>query len=266
MQPDTIQRVEGGRRTRGDVRTTQPLVSVIIVVRNGKNDIENALASVSAQSKELCELLVIDGVSTDGTLDVLEKHSDTIDYWMSEPDNGIYDAMNKAVKLARGKYVYFLGSDDLLTVDLKVLASVLTDPNAVYYGNVVLPSGEIPSWNGPYDVWRLAKGTMCQQAIFYPICAFQNASFCTDYKITADYAFNLCCFGDKRLHFQYIPYVIAIYSDKGISSRANDPVFWRDWFRLIRRHLPAHVYVIHRSKIHFLSLMQRCRKRLKISA
>ncbi|HVJ09365.1 MAG TPA: glycosyltransferase family 2 protein [Acidisarcina sp.] len=256
MQSST-QRMEGGRRTRGDVRTTQPLVSVVIVVRDRRNDIENALASVFAQSKEMCELLVIDGVSTDGTLDVIEKHSDSIDYWMSEPDNGIYDAMNKAIKLARGKYVYFLGSDDVLTVDLKSLAPVLTDPNTIYYGDVRVPSGDIHPFSGPLNAWKMAKSSISQQSIFYPLGVVQAEGFATKYKIAADYVFNLRCYSDKRLRFQYIPYVIAVYSESGISGQAADPVFERDRIELIRKYLPAYVYLFHSSKQRLKRLIKR---------
>lgn len=244
MQQDTIQRLEGGRRTRGDVRTKQPLVSIIIVVRNGRNDIEKALASVFAQRKYICELIVIDGISTDGTLDIIKKHSRDIDYWISEADSGIYDAMNKAVKFATGKYIYFLGCDDKLVVDLNVLVTILNDPNTIYYGNVRIPTRTKP-WDGPYNAWKLTRRTICQQAIFYPIKIFKTRSFCTDYKLAADYAFNLRCFGDKRLRFQYIPYVIADYSNTGVSALALDEAFERDKTGFIRMYMPVYAYLLH---------------------
>ncbi len=242
MQSNAIQRQEGGRRTGGDPTAEQPLVSVIIVVRNSRNDIENSLASVFAQSKDVCELIVIDGVSTDGTLDVIKKYNKDIDYWLSEPDNGIYDAMNKGIRVARGRYIYFLGSDDLLVVSLESLASVLVDQNTIYYGNVRTPSSEC--YNGPWNVWRLARCTINHQAMFYPSVAFETESFCTDYKVLADHAFNLRCFGNKQLHFQYIPCLIAYYSDTGMSTRVVDSAFLRDRLSLIRRYLPWRVYLV----------------------
>jgi glycosyltransferase involved in cell wall biosynthesis len=242
MQSDTIQRQEGGRRTSGDIGRGQPLVSVIVVVRNGKNDIEKALASVFAQSKDICELIVIDGVSTDGTLDIIKKYNNVIDCWMSEPDSGVYDAMNKGVQLARGRYIYFLGSDDLLIVNLDSLASVLVDPNTIYYGDVRTPSSEC--YDGPWNAWKLARCTINHQAIFYPSVAFETEGFCTDYKVLADHAFNLRCFGNKQLHFQYIPYLIAYYSDAGMSTRVADTAFLRDRLSLIRRYLPWHIYLV----------------------
>lgn len=243
MQPSTIQRLEGGRRTRGYVRTKPPLVSIIIVVRNGRNNIEKALESVFSQKKDIYELIVIDGASTDGTLDIIKMHNINIDYWISEADNGIYDAMNKAVKFTTGKYVYFLGCDDSLKIDLNKLVPILTDSNTIYYGNVHIATLTTP-WNGPYNAWKLAWRTICQQAIFYPTIVFQTRNFCTDYKLAADYAFNLSCFGDKKLHFQYIPHVIADYSNTGASARVIDEIFEHDKKKYIRENLPVCVYVL----------------------
>lgn len=244
MQQHVTQRCEGGRRIHEGARRVQPLVSIIMVVRNGRNYIENALASILTQNKEISELIVVDGVSTDGTLDIIKKYSHSIDYWISEKDSGIYDAMNKAVKLAMGRYVYFLGCDDLLMVDLNDLVPVLSDPGTIYYGNVRLPSRTIP-WDGPYNAWKLVRRTICQQAIFYPIGVFQLECFCTDYKLAADYAFNLRCFGDSLFRFQYIPYVIAYYSNTGVSALASDEAFERDKSRLIRMYLPIYAYLFH---------------------
>jgi glycosyltransferase involved in cell wall biosynthesis len=218
----------------------QPLVSVIIPVRNRAKQLEAALLSVLSQREGIAELIVIDGGSTDGTLDILRRHSDAIHYWVSEPDRGIYDAMNKGIKQANGKYLYFLGSDDILTVDLRILASVLTDPLTIYYGSVRTPKSN--GADGPFNVWKLAVSTINHQSIFYPITAFEDDSYCVDYKILADWAFNLRCFGNKRLRFQYIPYEIAYYSLTGVSSQVEDEAFLRDRLRLIRENLPIYVY------------------------
>ncbi len=263
MQQGPTQRIEGGRRTRGEHRTEQPLVSIIIVVRNGANDLPKALASVFAQYRTMYELIIVDGISTDGTLDIIERYSHDIDYWISEADNGIYDAMNKAVKLVTGKYVYFLGCDDKLAIDLNVLGSTLVDPNTIYYGNVRIPARTKP-WDGPYNAWKLARRTICQQAIFYPIKVFQSECFCTDYKLAADYAFNLRCFGDKLLRFQYIPHVIADYSNTGVSALVPDVTFERDRIRLIRKHLPVHVYLLYNLKQKVKTLIWSKTLRLKV--
>ena len=109
----------GGRRTRGaDNRGTagKPLVSVITVVRNRAERVEETIRAVLGQTYPYIEYLVIDGASTDGTVDVLRRYDDRIGYWMSEPDTGIYDAMNKAIELVTDpeSYILFANSDDRL--------------------------------------------------------------------------------------------------------------------------------------------------------
>src|SRR5215207_2505851 len=112
-------RAEGGRRFRGQVRrgtVVNPLVSVITVVYNGVEHIEEAIRAVASQTYPNIEHIVIDGGSTDGTLDVLYRNDDVISYWRSEKDRGIYDAMNKGVTLVSDpdSYVLFANADDTL--------------------------------------------------------------------------------------------------------------------------------------------------------
>lgn len=103
-----------------DVKKTsleKPLVSIIMAVYNGGNYTEQAISSVISQSYSNIEFIIIDGKSTDGTVDVIEKHSDKISYWISESDNGIYEAWNKGLKIAKGEWIAFIGSDDILYSD-----------------------------------------------------------------------------------------------------------------------------------------------------
>jgi glycosyltransferase involved in cell wall biosynthesis len=90
----------------------EPFVSIIIAVFNNARDLPRCLASVAAQSYTSRELIVIDGGSTDGTVDIIRQNSDWLSYWESGPDRGVYDAWNKALPHARGDWVCFLGSDD----------------------------------------------------------------------------------------------------------------------------------------------------------
>ena len=90
-----------------------PLVSVITVVLNNKKFLEQSISSVLNQSYKNYELIIIDGKSTDGTLDILKKNNSKIDYWLSERDKGLYHAMNKGIKLSRGSLISILNSDDI---------------------------------------------------------------------------------------------------------------------------------------------------------
>ena len=113
-------RLEGGRRLHRDTVTgdTQaPLVSIVTVVRNAAKVIEQTIVSVLQQTYGNIEYIVVDGGSTDGTIDVIRKYDDKIDYWVSEPDSGISDAFNKGIKLAAGDFVGILNADDRLSPD-----------------------------------------------------------------------------------------------------------------------------------------------------
>ena len=90
-----------------------PLVSIIIAVYNGANTLQDCLDSIKQQTYQNIELIIIDGGSTDATIDVLNEYDAQISYWISEPDDGIYNAWNKGVVQAKGEWICFLGADEL---------------------------------------------------------------------------------------------------------------------------------------------------------
>jgi glycosyltransferase involved in cell wall biosynthesis len=102
----------GGLRANGITKRSQenmPLIAVITVVRNGEKTLEQTILSAINQTYTNVEYIVVDGASTDGTLDIIRKYDDRIGYWVSEPDEGIYDAMNKGIDLATGEWINFRG-------------------------------------------------------------------------------------------------------------------------------------------------------------
>ena len=105
----------GGLRVRNYIKYSyidRPLITVITAVFNGADVLEQTILSVLNQSYDNIEYIIVDGGSTDGTLDIIRRYEDRIDYWCSEPDNGIYDAWNRGMSFARGEWIAFLGSDD----------------------------------------------------------------------------------------------------------------------------------------------------------
>ena len=114
--PDNPQRKgEGGLRTNGVFKENhkdRPLVSIVTVVFNGEDHLEETILSVLEQAYDNVEYIIIDGGSSDGTLDIIKKHEDKIDYWVSEKDQGIYDAMNKGIKLCTGSIIGIINADD----------------------------------------------------------------------------------------------------------------------------------------------------------
>lgn len=246
MQDDVISKC-GGKRLKGlstQNNSDRPLFTVVTPVFNGAKGMEATILSVRDQKYKNLEYIVIDGGSTDGTLDLLRKYEDTIDYWGSEPDQGIYDAMNKAIGLARGQWVYFIGSDDTLCDSLNAVAQYLHDDRTVYYGNVLL-TGSQKIYDGSFGSWKLSRRNICQQAIFYPRGLFESERFSLLYPVLADWEFNLRIYSNHVFRFQHIPVLIAKYDNVSGVSGLGDDRFKRDMGSLIREHLPAVCYMLH---------------------
>src|ERR1035438_4308675 len=120
-----------------NVASQNPKITIGIVVYNGVEFIRHALESVINQTYKNIELIVVDGGSSDGTRIILTEYASSISTLVSEPDQGIYDAMNKVCSLATGDWLLFLGYDDVLLDSLAHISELLTDTDAVYYGDVV---------------------------------------------------------------------------------------------------------------------------------
>ena len=257
--PD-IRRMEGGRRVQGFFPEPPPLVSVITAVYNGGETLERAIESVVSQTCPRIEFIVIDGGSTDCSVDLLRKYEDSIDYWISEPDNGIYDALNKGIAVATGEWLYFLGADDVL-VDVDVFKSVFSRryDTKFLYGDVVYgDTGGI--YGGEFTKRMLTKKNICQQGIFYHGELFKIlGNFDPKYPLLADWAFNMQAFalgGTKPTH---INVVIARYSLAGASNRVMDSAFAEDRLGLIKRYLgfPYYQWAL------FSRLLDQCRANYK---
>ncbi|MCT7489225.1 glycosyltransferase [Aliarcobacter cryaerophilus] len=111
---------EGGLRTKGYFKKSfddKPLISIITVVFNGEKYLEETIQSVINQTYDNVEYIIIDGGSTDVTLDIIKKYEDKIDYWVSEKDSGIYDAMNKGIQVSQGEIIGVVNADDYLYLD-----------------------------------------------------------------------------------------------------------------------------------------------------
>lgn len=123
-----------------------PILSVITVVYNDKKNIERTMLSVLQQSYPHIEYIIVDGASTDGTLEIINSYKEKISVFISEPDKGIYDAMNKAMKLTTGKYLIFMNSGDVFyeteTVE-KVFATA--DDADIYYGETEMVNEQLQS-------------------------------------------------------------------------------------------------------------------------
>ena len=221
--------LRGGRRTRGEgppASSGGPLISVIQPTFNAAEVLEPSIRSVLGQSYPHVEYLVLDGGSTDGTVDLLRRHEDRLDYWASEPDRGIYDAMSKGVEQARGDWLYFLGADDLLHDVLHQLVPRFRHRNGIYYGDVLMAPRQNRIYDGPFPWHRLILRNLSQQAVFYPREVFSHYRFNLAYRVCADYDLNLRLWADRRFRPCYLPVVVATFNDEqGVSSQLRPDAF-----------------------------------------
>lgn len=118
----------------------QPVISIITVVYNGEVYLEATMQSVFNQTYPGIEYIVIDGGSTDGTMEIIQRHADRIQYWVSEADKGLYDAMNKGIKAATGDYLWFMNAGDHIRGKdcLERMMQQWTADTDVLYGEVML--------------------------------------------------------------------------------------------------------------------------------
>lgn len=190
-------------------------ISIITVVLNGVNSIEDTIKSVISQAYANIEYIVIDGGSVDGTVSIVQKYSDKISYWISEKDDGLYYAMNKGLEIANGDYVYFLNSGDLLLKEvIKEIADCLCKAQPdVLYGNIVHKKlGKIMPLPLSVFYWRMP---MYHQAVFVKRNIIGR--FDTSFRISSDYKLMYGLYRDGY-DFLYIPIDIAFYEGDGISD------------------------------------------------
>lgn len=218
----------------------QPLVSIIIATYNAANHLPACLNSIITQHYTALELIIVDGGSTDGTLTVIEQYKQYIAKWLSEPDRGIYDALNKGTGMATGQWMYFLGADDRLLPGFSQLAEQLKNTDTIYYGNTTANG---PLFTGRFSAYRLAKYVINHQAILYPAKVFHKYQYNLKYKVYADYALNLQCWGDKAFRKIYINIDIAWYSLTGFSAVSNDEPFKQDKPQIIRQSMGWLMYI-----------------------
>jgi len=219
-------------------------VSIIVVTYNAAASLQKCLDSIYALNYPF-EIVIMDGASTDGTVNILEKNSDRI-FWKSEPDTGIYDAMNKALHHVTGDWLYFLGSDDELLPGFTGLVNELTGGKTIYYANVIHKNTKRAEKLSPY---YMAKVGIYHQSIIYPKYAFATRKYDTRYRVFADYAFNLQCFGDKELSFVYKDHIIANYSHTGLSSHATDESFENDKSSLILKNFGLKIWLRYKFRL-----------------
>ncbi len=250
----------GGLRTEGwrkDSTEDMPLISIITVVRNDVVNIEETILSVLNQTYNNVEYIIVDGASTDGTLDVIKKYGKYVDLWVSEPDEGLFYAFNKGVDLVTGNWVEFLNSGDFYygnTVLAEIFIGQKLDADGVYGSIVCNVNGRRVIVNAHEDVAEKAWQGMrlIHEALFVKAEIMKKFKFDTRYKVSADgdfvvkciaagYKFkkiNVVVFETRAQGFSAVHWLVA-RKENWIISRKYFPGLKADWY-----HLQGLVYFV----------------------
>lgn len=201
---------------------TNPLISVVTVSYNAVSTIEQTILSVVNQTYPRLEYIIIDGGSTDGTVEVIKKYADRIAYWVSEPDKGIYDAMNKGIAVATGEWINFMNCGDWF-YDQFIVENLckesIADNVGIVFGDTLFVRKNKQKYVKYGDEPRHKIMPSCHQSIFCRRNLLSENPFDLKYKIAADYNFF---FQLKQMNvkIQYAKLIISVYdATTGISSK-----------------------------------------------
>ena len=203
---------------------SKPLVSIITVVYNGEKHIEETIKSVVNQSYENIEYIIIDGESTDGTVAIIKKYEDRISSWVSEKDTGIYNAMNKGLKIAKGEIIAILNADDYYnhqTIEEVVSQFVKTDADVVH-GNLT-KFRTIKTKEYFVEIKPDFKNMEKRMGVFHPATfikatVYEKVGFFNEkYKLSADYDLILRIYNQKY-NFEYINKSLVSFRIGGASN------------------------------------------------
>ncbi|WEK19178.1 MAG: glycosyltransferase family 2 protein [Candidatus Pedobacter colombiensis] len=204
-----------------------PKISIISVNYNNQEGLARTIDSVTGQTYEHTEYIIVDGGSTDGSKEVILEHEPRISHWVSEPDRGVFHAMNKGIELATGEYLLFINSGDFL-IDDRVLEDIVAQGlNAdLVYGNIRLLNGSDQrdwrperelSFKTFYDRSIPHQSTLIKRTLFSQIGCYTE-----QYQIVSDWEFFLLAICKYQCTYVYIDRFIAGFTEDGISSNPQN--------------------------------------------
>lgn len=223
-------------------------ISIITAVYNNENQVATAIESVLNQTYSNIEYIIIDGGSKDGTMDIINRYKSQICTIVSEPDKGIYDALNKGIMRATGDIIGFMHSDDIFaseTIIAKVAQQFEIDDVDAVYGDLQYvrkddPSKIIRYWkSSAFDIAQLKRGWMPPHPTVYLRRSVytQYGMFDTSFRIAADYDFMLRIFRNNERKSVYIPEVLVKMRVGGESNSIKNYIRkWKEDYRALKRN------------------------------
>lgn len=238
-----------------------PLISVITVVYNGAKTLEKTFQSVFAQTYPNIEYVVIDGGSKDKTVDIIKRNQERINYWISEPDKGLYDAMNKGIAAAKGEYLFFLNADDEFYSKEVLAQMIATKADAdVYYGDVMFIEEDgkemgLRSVVTPHKVpqvltWKSLKHGMVVSHQAFLIRRAIVIPYDLRYKVAADIDWMIAVLKQAK-DICNTSVIVAKFRVGGTSTK-RQKLAWKERYHILGKHygkvpnLFRHMYIILR--------------------
>ena len=196
-----------------------PKITIVTVAYNAQQYLEQTILSVIGQDYPNIEYIIIDGASTDGTVDIIKQYASHLVYWVSEPDQGIYDAMNKAIDVATGEWINFMNAgDSFVSADTisKVVERIDVDDECLY-GDIYYLSEVNSRYICSNPLSEIFNGIpCCHQALFTKANVIKEYRFDLTYKVASDYDLVLKCFRNGH-KFKTLDFAIANFIAGAIS-------------------------------------------------
>ena len=221
-----------------------PLISVVTICYNAKNHLEKTILSVLSQTYQDIEYIIIDGGSTDGTVDIIHKYSERLFYWISEPDKGIYDAMNKGMDRATGSWINFMNAGDTFC-DNEVIKNIfgyndLSDYSVIYGDCYVSKLNQLQYLKASSMKKVHVQMPFCHQSSFIRKTRLR---FSIDLKIAADYQMIYEYYRMNGISsFLYISKPISVFDATGIST-TNNNLLQKEYGIVYKRTRNAYYYI-----------------------
>jgi len=259
LQENENRKGEGGLRKKGYFKKSyenKPLISIVTVVYNGEQFLEETIQSVINQTYDNVEYIIIDGGSTDRTVDIIKKYEDKINYWISEKDSGLYDAMNKGIDLAFGDWINFMNAgDEFYSVDVLdniFLKKDFQDVNIIYGDTDI--GRKILKYKKNLDINDFAQGmVICHQSTFYK--KNKNIKYNLNYKICGDQDYTIQYLKNNKASF-YLSFPVSKYDLNGISS-SNLHKIIHEKFLINKSYSFSHLPIL---KSYVMAMLLRIRK------
>lgn len=228
-----------------------PKISIVTVVRNAPEALNNTIVSVSNQTYKNIEYIIVDGNSNDNTIQIIQKNKAKITKWISEPDNGLYFAMNKSLSMATGDFILFMNAGDLFISNntIEQIAQLMDVQNMIYFGNTLIRTTRFSWYTRPAlnDINKVTdkhnKFLPHHQSIFYPKEYYKIEKYDTSFSIVADIDFTMrasATFPKKHLNINLIISELGGFGIAAFATYKRTFSYWRETNLMFKKN--SHYY------------------------